>query len=552
MLAAVTVVMAACSSDEVTEQGEEEQTTTDGKVPVRLHLRMAGQDGVQSQKTRVWEDTPNATDDEMMNMWVVIGVRADDPNTSDDEEGEVQFVHASIPEPGNREIDDLVLLEPGRYKFYSFANIDLSWLGGEGIITYNKFANLVGSSNQVELPMYFIKGNNTTSDLTYPQPGEIYNINIGEECYINYHDIYEEYDFGISTKTIKIDGNGFDPTRYDPDNYIDNGFGSKGIPMSNVQEKIVTGNNDNFDLIVIRMLAKVEVQITNSSGANVTVKSLSLSDVTKNSSDNSDYDNLKLLPNLTAGANTMNYVHKDIKPNLGKDAKQDGYTYTVNKTINADATETVTFYVNESAKPNNASELFFLTIGMKYGDGEVEYHHALINQKGSTTTDDDAWDYIARNDYRKIPIVLTDWQFRVEPLAFAPIAGYPAKTLSSDALTATFSTGGPIILQPFVKKKDDANWRDFFDSEVTFVSVSWKNSNGTDVSGEGKILEMPLEYDPINRCITGVLNNNLTNGTYKTSVTVNVKLGPSGNQYSYSYTFNIVLVIDAPFVVVDG
>ena len=546
IFAAMTAVMAACSSDEDVANGEQR---ADGKVPVRLRLSVAGQNG--SSPTRAtWSDT-NATDDEMMNMWVVIAVHAEDDsnNPKQFEEGDIVFIHASIPETSSREIDDLVYLLPGKYHFYSFANIDLSWLGGEGIISYNKFANLLGSSAQVELPMYFIKGNVTTqAGITYPQPGEIYNISFGDPGYVKYHDIYisdsdqSEYDSGICTKTIEIDGNGFDPTIYDPEHYTSNGFGSKGIPMCNVQQNIeITGNNDNVNLIVIRMLAKIEVQITNSSAVDVTVESVSLSDVTTNSSDNGNNDNLKLLPKLTAGANTMNFVHKDIKPNLGDETKQDGYTHIINKTIEAGKTEKVTFYVNESAAPQNASGLFYLSLGMKYGDGEVEYHHALINQKGSTSLDDDAWDYIARNDYRVIPVILTDWQFRIEPLAFAPIAGYPAKTVGSDGLSATFSTGGPIILQPFVKKRTDSTWRDFTDKEVTFVSVSWKNSDGIDVSGTGKIFEQPLTYDTTTKCIYGVLNNNLGSGTYKTAVTVNVKLGPESDQYNYSFTCDVIL-----------
>ena len=99
-----------------------------------------------------------------------------------------------------------------------------------------------------------------------------------------------------------------------------------------------------------------------------------------------------------------------------------------------------------------------------------------------------------------------------------------------------------IALQPFVKKYNDGSWRDFSDPEVTFVSLSWKNSDGTNVSGDGKIVKTPFAYDSANRCIIGELNNSLSTGTYKTTVTVNVKLGPSsGTQYDYSFTFNVVL-----------
>ena len=309
--------------------------------------------------------------------------------------------------------------------------------------------------------------------------------------------------------------------------------------MSNYQEIEITGET-NVDLIVVRMVAKIELQITNEATYPITVKNASLTDVTLDGP-----GQICVFPNLnnagTGHEHQMNFTHKDIKPHISDEAFVGGYTHPVNKTIAAGETEIVTFYVNESKAPKNASGLFYLSLGFDMENNEVEYHHALINQKGSTTTDNNAWDYIARNDYRIIPVHLTDWMLRVEPLAFPPIAGYPAATLSSDALTTTFATGGPIILQPFVKKRTDSNWRDFSDPEVTNVSVSWTNSNGTNEAGAGKIFEVGLSYDVDTHCIVGTLNNNLAAGTYKTAVTVNVTVGPTGNQYNYSFTFDIVL-----------
>ena len=568
VFAALTAVMAACSSDEDVVGHASERA--DGKVPVRLHIRVAGQSNTSSLNTRATWSDENATDDEMMNMWVVIAVHAeDDTNTPKQyEEGDIVFIHASIPEPSSREIDDLVYLLPGKYHFYSFANIDLSWLGGKGIIGYNKFANLLESSEQVELPMYFIKGNVTPQPgITYPQPGEIYNISFGSSENIKYHDIYisdsdhSEYDFGISTYTVDIDGNGFDPTNYDPEHYTDNGFGSKGIPMSNVQQNIEVTGSDDVDLIVVRMMAKIEVQVTNERATPVVINSISLTDVT----DNVD-DNLKLLPNYGTTPDypgDMEAHHKDLQPNLGSGATKGNLIFTpagdeADRTVAPGGTKSFTFYVNESVAPDNASGLFYLTLGF---NGETEYHHALINQKGSTSADDDAWHYIARNDYRIIPVHLTDWLFRIEPIAFAPIAGYPAVTVRSNAQTATFSTGGMIALQPFVKKKNDATWRDFDDVEVTYgevvpddtdptkddvekswnASISWTNANGVKQSGDGKILTTPFTYDPATKCIIGELNNNLPAGTYKTAVTIKLKLGPLGNQYTYSFTCDVVL-----------
>ena len=200
------------------------------------------------------------------------------------------------------------------------------------------------------------------------------------------------------------------------------------------------------------------------------------------------------------------------------------------------------FYVNETdASFTNNENQFSLRFKVRRNGQTEELRYGMTTPYIDGRTGGDGFNVIRRNDWIHIPIRLTDWQFRIEPLAFAPIAGYPATTLSSDALSATFSTGGPIILQPFVKKRTDSTWRDFSNTEVTFVSVSWKNSDGTDQSGTGMIFRSPLTYDTQTHCIYGVLNNTLDPGTYKTAVTVKVKLGPSGSQYDYSFTCDVVL-----------
>ena len=77
---------------------------------------------------------------------------------------------------------------------------------------------------------------------------------------------------------------------------------------------------------------------------------------------------------------------------------------------------------------------------------------------------------------------------------------------------------------------------------MTFVSVSWTNSDGNTVSGNNKIVKTAFTYDSANHCLVGELNNNLTSGPHKTTLTINVKLGPSsGTQYDYSFTCNVIL-----------
>ena len=216
-------------------------------------------------------------------------------------------------------------------------------------------------------------------------------------------------------------------------------------------------------------------------------------------------------------------------------------------------TGTLFFYVNETdatyTAVNNQLSLRFKIqrqnpTTQEWYDDEIRYgvttHHDLT-ENGVYGGYTGGFNVIRRNDWVHVPIVLTDWQIRVEPLAFVPIAGYPATLLSSDGLTATFSTGGMIALQPFIKKYTDSTWRDFGNSEVTLVDISWKNSDGTIVSGDNKIVKTDFAYDPVTKCIIGELNNGISSGTHKTTMTVKVKLGPPDSQFDYSFTFNIIL-----------
>lgn len=578
LVAALAAIVTACSND---DSPADKTMRADGKVPVRLRLSVAGEDRASSALTRApWVDT-NATDDEMMNVWTVVAVHAEDDTESPKrfEAGDIAFIHASMPEAANREIDDFVYLYPGKYDFYNFANIEpgvvtMQILGIGDTEYYLTPVNADGTlGERIGFPYGFFSklGEDYTGTL---DKNGVYSLTFPSGIKIKLHDISGDSDRGVAGTTVTINGNGFDPNVFDPENNKDNGFQSKGIPMSNYQQLTVTEGN-TFDLIVVRMLAKVEVQVYNDGDSDATIESISLTDITANG----DY-NLKLLPRwtTTTGKDSMSVTqHKDLQPNLGSGATKGNMTYELTTDNEVAATGhkstgdgqtpvTFKFYVNESVAPidnasattGNGTGLFYLSLGIKTkktGTGEDEvytdvvYTHALINQSGGTENgyDDGAWHYIARNDYRVIPVILSDWLFRVEPLAFVPIAGYPAVMLSSDAQKATFSTGGMIALQPFVKKRTDATWRDFDDPEVELVSIHWTNNDGDDQSDDGKIIKTAFAYDPYTKCIIGELNNNLSADLYKadlykTAVTITVKLGPStGPQYTYSFTCDVIL-----------
>ena len=401
LLAAVTAVMAACSSDDATSNAAEPAT---GKARVTLRLTTDSENAM----TRAWEDGNAKTDrSEMMYNWTVL---ITDGST-------IKYKYTGTPAEAKAEIDDVcteVEMESGEYSVYSFANISEASL-----------QTLLGVSS--------LEPATALADAT------------------------------VTAATATINGNGLDPT-------ATNNYGSLGIPMSNKQTLTVpaTGTVEK-DLIVVRMLAKMELQITNSTGAAVTVKKITLTDVTSNAA-----NNLKLLPSLTSN-DDMAAHHQDVRPNLnGTPATTDFVVLSTDKAIANAATETVSFYVNESATPTNNGGLFQLSLELDGG----EYRYSLI----SDNTDHE-WNYIARNDYRILPITLDDYHFELIPYDFPPIGVYPvsvkALNTSENLYEFTFHDYGHFHLLPHVWKGES--------TQVKYNVGSgdyWTMKDGADVSAQ--------------------------------------------------------------------
>ncbi len=361
-----------------------------------------------------------------------------------------------------------------------------------------------------------------------------------------------------------------------------NGYSEKNIPMTGrlnddtgKQKNVTPVNNVVTPAGIItlwRVMGKMQFEFTNETSKPVKIIGVEVEPINlATSGDNKGVyvfskDNLSLEDNLEAGTThdegkygvtlpsaartdvgTVRYEPATALTLAAKDNTSDGdegsFFFYVNET---DATFTTT--ENQLSLRFKVQRQKPGTTGANAGDWFTEeMRYGMTTPYTDGSTGGNGFNVIRRNDWIHIPIHLTDWQFRVEPLAYPPIAGYPAATVSSDGLTTTFSTGGPIILQPFAQKNNDGTWLDFTNPEVTFQSITWKNSNGTDVVGTGNILESGFTYDDTNGTIIGVLNNNLSAGTYKTSVTINVKLGPQGGpQYDHAFTFNVVLSPTTP------
>lgn len=364
-------------------------------------LRIAAQ--AEGMATRAsWEDTNAKTDrSEMMFSWVVL--------ITDGSTIKYKYAATGLAE-GEAEIDNVctnVKMPAGTYTAYSFANIS-----GESLKT------MLGVSS--------LEQGTALSDAT------------------------------VTAATATISGNGFTPSV--------SSVPSVGIPMSNRQTFTVPSSGSlTKDLIVVRMLAKMKVSITNETGAAVTVKQITLSDITANAA-----GNLKLLPSLTSGENTMDANHRDIRPNLSSSATTVDFVKEVDITIANNGTKDITFYINESATPTNANGLFYLTLKLS----ENEYRYALISDNS-----DHDWNYIARNDYRVIPVVLDNYKFELIPYDFPPIGVYPVSVREIDTknhiFDFTFHDYGHFHLLPRVVNTSDNSVVEYSATTPTGTTTAW-------------------------------------------------------------------------------
>lgn len=306
-------------------------------------------------------------------------------------------------------------------------------------------------------------------------------------------------------KKWKMDGNGFDVT-------------TKGIPMSNKQEVKIdaSGKPDKTNLWVVRMLAKVTLQFKNPSSTDLVINDITISDITKNSSENGDKENIKLLPKHS-DADKDQVV---CTPNLVGLTATESYQYTLPspKTIAANTSDyteenEISFYVNESAA-GNTSKYFIINLNTSAG----VKRYALFKD----------WKTIARNDHHILPISLDDYKLKFDVQSFTAIGLYPSITDNGTTLSYTcYYPEEEFHIQPKVVKASD-------DSEVSgtidYTQVTWELIQEDGMTDEAaaeanakKVFKIPPKWDAITGYFEGTFNDDAADkqqALYKVTVPV--------------------------------
>lgn len=258
----------------------------------------------------------------------------------------------------------------------------------------------------------------------------------------------------FDSKSFAVNGNDMDITN--------------GIPMSNKQ-KVTIGSDGQPDvkhLYVVRMLSKITLKFRNMTGQDITVKNVSISDITSNPATGTE--NVKLLP-----AKPVSSANVPQAPNLVENAKRDDFTHAITSGLtvaknttdyDTDNSRSVSFYVNES-QAGNAYPYFVVTLETNVG-----------SQRYFMYTD---WNQIARNDHHVLKLALSDYKLRLKVEDFGSIGSAPSLKDDGKQLNLIFHDLEEFHIVPSVTKYSD-------ESSVSFTNLEWKKLSESETDAETK------------------------------------------------------------------
>lgn len=284
---------------------------------------------------------------------------------------------------------------------------------------------------------------------------------------------------------------------------------ANGIPMSNKQKVTIgsDGQPNVKDLYVVRMLSKITLKFRNMTGQDITVKNVSISDITSNPTTGA---NIKLLP----ANNVVSSTNVAQTPNLVENAKRDDFTHTITSGLtiaknttdyDTDNSRSVSFYVNES-QAGNAYPYFVVTLETNVG-----------SQRYFMYTD---WNQIARNDHHVLKLALSDYKLRLKVEDFGSIGSAPSLKDDGKQLNLIFHDLEEFHIVPSVTKYSDPTG-----AEVSFTDLKWTRLSESEPGAESKAFStIPKIVTGENRIeaeTKGELGNKIGPIIYQLSVKVN-------------------------------
>lgn len=257
----------------------------------------------------------------------------------------------------------------------------------------------------------------------------------------------------FDTKSFAVNGNDMDITK-------------NGIPMSNKQTVTIgpDGQPDVKQLYVVRMLSKITLKFRNMTDRDITVNTVSISDITSNPAAGT---NIMLLP----ANNVVSSTYVAQTPNLVEDAASAEFKHTITSGLtvaknttdyDTDNSRSVSFYVNES-QAGKAYPYFVVTLETNVG-----------SQRYFMYTD---WNQIARNDHHVLKLALSDYKLRLKVEDFGSIGSAPSLKDDGKQLNLIFHDLEEFHIVPSVTRYSNG-------SSVSFTDLEWKKLSESEKDAE--------------------------------------------------------------------
>lgn len=273
-----------------------------------------------------------------------------------------------------------------------------------------------------------------------------------------------------------------------------------GIPMSNKQTITIKKTTQQVDLEVIRMVAKMKLKLSNTTSNDITLKSISLTDITDDGSEGAE--NLYLLPGKDNGIAVEPHLSPKATSNIYNVAlwskvgeTEEPWVKIPANTATSKKPVEVTFYLNESVAKSP-----------KYFILNLETDNLAINRRITLAK----WDVMSRNDYLEVPIKLSDYQITFDVQQFTAIGVLPSISQVDDKLTVKFKNYGEFHLVPHVKEYSTGKELvGGSDAVGSWTVAGWSTIKQDPDGADGvSIYDRSPKYVPKRLTIDGVMGGN--------------------------------------------
>lgn len=185
------------------------------------------------------------------------------------------------------------------------------------------------------------------------------------------------------------------------------------IPMSSYRYSLPEKDGVLEDIVLYRMIAKVEVTITNQTTRDIQINELKLQSF--------QHRDIYLLP--YEGLQAVTPEDNKIPPQFPESSKT-GNMYDLPLTS-----------LQILLKPNKSEPAYFYVHETDLGDKPISIY-AKIDNKEKTPSEPTQFTFVRRNDFLKIPLFVSDYTLNAKiKEERAPIGGYPYTALESRELT---------------------------------------------------------------------------------------------------------------------